>query len=74
MHGIELIKNIRKFDDYFDYFNGKTKFILLSAFIKEDLIYNNQEVLDRKLIDNVLEKPLSLAKLKAGIIEVLNNL
>ena len=68
--GIDLIKNIRKFDNYT---NGKTKFILLSAFIKEDLVYKNQ-VLDGKLIDKILEKPLSLVQLKTAIIEALNNL
>jgi len=71
MNGIDLIKNIRKSDNYS---NGHTKFILLSAFIKQDLIYNNREMLISKLVDKILEKPISLAKLKATIIELLNNL
>lgn len=69
MSGIDLIKNIRKIDSSTD---GKIKFILVSAFIKENLISNNDQKLHETKIDRILEKPVSLEELKSAVMEIFN--
>jgi hypothetical protein len=56
--GIDLIKKILEKDTTF-----KLKIILISAFIKSDLIFNNN-ILNSLSIDKILEKPIHLETLK----------
>ena len=58
MSGIDLIKKIREKDTTF-----KLKIILISAFIKSDLIFNNN-ILNSLSIDKIIEKPIHLETLK----------
>lgn len=69
MNGIELIKTINnKFNS-----NGNIKFILMSAFLKEQVnnILNNE--LEKLKIDNILEKPIKLEKLKSITLELISS-
>lgn len=58
MSGIDLIKKIREIDT-----NFKIKMMLVSAFIKSDLIFNNN-ILNSLSIDKIIEKPIPLETLK----------
>jgi len=53
-----LIKKIREIDT-----NLKIKMILISAFIKSDLILNNN-ILNSLSIDKIIKKPIHLETLK----------
>lgn len=68
LSGIDLIRNIGKIDFY----NGNMKFILITAYLKEDLISNNLEKLNNIKLDRILEKPFRLEILKSTILEVLS--
>ena len=57
MSGIDLIKKIREKDTTF-----KLKIILISAFIKNDIIDN--DISDSLRIDKIIEKPIPLQNLK----------
>lgn len=62
MSGLDLIKKIREKDQ-----NYGIKIILISATIKDNFItYYNDKLSDLK-IDNFLEKPMPLEKLKNEI-------
>lgn len=58
MSGIDLIKKIREIDT-----NLKIKMMLISAFIKSDLILNNN-ILNSLSIDKIIKKPIHLETLK----------
>ncbi len=58
MSGIDLIKRIRE-----KYFASKIKTMLISAYLKTDLLKDN---LDLEKIDKVIEKPVTLETLKKG--------
>ncbi|MFB5600275.1 MAG: response regulator [Nitrososphaeraceae archaeon] len=69
MSGIELIQNIRKMNNHCDH---KMKFILISAFLEDDVIFENKEIMSEIKIDKILEKPVRLEELKSTVIELLN--
>lgn len=58
MSGIDLIKKIREIDT-----NLKIKMMLISAFIKSDLILNNN-ILNSLSIDKIIKKLIHLETLK----------
>jgi CheY-like chemotaxis protein len=58
MSGIDFIEKIREKDT-----NCKVKIILSSAFIRTDLILDNDRISSLS-IDKILEKPISLEMLK----------
>lgn len=71
MSGIDLINKIHEKN------NGKSsiKFVLLSAFLKEDFILDKETKsnnITKKRIDLVLEKPIALEKLKMSIAKLLD--
>ncbi len=66
MTGLDLIKKIREIDG-----TDKIKTIVISATIKNDLVYFNDKFLNLK-VDKFLEKPLPLEKLKEENSELIN--
>ena len=64
MSGIELIKKIRE-----KYFTYKIKTMLISAYLKKDLLKDNPYL---EKIDKVLEKPITLDTLKKEGLELIN--
>lgn len=58
MSGLDLIKKIREKDP-----NYRIKIIVISATVKNDIIYYNDKFLNLK-IDKFLEKPIQLEQLK----------
>lgn len=68
MNGIELIKTINnKFNK-----NGNIRFILMSAFLKEQVNNVLNSELEKIRIDNILEKPIKLERLKSITVELLS--
>ncbi|MFB5600314.1 MAG: response regulator [Nitrososphaeraceae archaeon] len=68
MNGIELIKTINnKFNN-----NGNIKFILMSTFLKEQVNNVLNSKLEKLKIDNILEKPIKLERLKSINLELLS--
>ena len=66
MSGLDLIKKIRKKDR-----NYRIKVIVISATVKNNIIYYNDKFLNLK-VDKFLEKPLTLEKLKKEISELID--
>ncbi|HYJ01759.1 MAG TPA: response regulator [Nitrososphaeraceae archaeon] len=64
MTGIDLIKKIREKDSTF-----KLKIILISAFIKSDIL--NNDISNSLRIDKIIEKPVHLENLKDEIQKLL---
>ena len=67
MSGIDLIKKIREKDSTF-----KLKIILISAFIKSDIL--NNDISNSLRIDKIIEKPVHLENLKEEDTETFVNL
>ena len=66
MSGIDLIKKIREKDTTF-----KLKIILISAFIKSDII--SKDISNSLRIDKIIEKPIPLKNLKDEVKILLSN-
>ena len=66
MSGIDFIKKIREKDTTF-----KLKIILISAFIKSDILGN--DISDSLRIDKIIEKPIPLKNLKDEVKTLLSN-
>jgi two-component SAPR family response regulator len=64
MSGIDFIKKIRE-----TYFDSKIKTMLISAYLKKDLLKDNPYL---EKIDKVIEKPVSLDTLKKEVSELIN--
>ena len=63
MSGIDLIKKIKE-----KYFASKIKTILISAYLKTDLLKSNPYL---EKIDKVIEKPVTLETLKKEVLELI---
>ena len=68
MSGIDFIKKIRKKDT-----NCKVRIILISAFVKTDLILNNSKITSLN-IDKILEKPIRLETLKDEVQKLVSSI
>jgi CheY-like chemotaxis protein len=66
MSGIDLIKKIKEKDTTF-----KLKIILISAFIKSDII--SKDISNSLRIDKIIEKPIPLKNLKDEVMILLSN-
>ena len=65
MSGLDLVKKIREKDS-----KSKVKTMLVSAFLKNDLLKDN---VDMKKIDKIIEKPIDIDKLKNEVTELIKD-
>ena len=68
MSGLDFIKKIREKDT-----NCKVRIILISAFVKTDLILNNSKITSLN-IDKILEKPIRLETLKDEVQKLVSSI
>lgn len=65
MSGLDLVKKIREKDS-----KSKIKTMLVSAYLKNDLLKDNVEM---KKIDKIIEKPIDIDKLKNEVTELIKD-
>ena len=68
MSGLDFIEKIREKDT-----NCKVRIILISAFIKTDLILNNSKITSLN-IDKIIEKPIRLETLKDEVQKLVSSI
>jgi two-component SAPR family response regulator len=68
MSGLDFVEKIREKDT-----NCKVRIILISAFVKTDLILNNSKITSLN-IDKILEKPIRLETLKDEVQKLVSSI